>query len=275
LEEQRTIEQLKEHYEIEKELALKLYKSTKEERRTLYTDVYNELFARVKNHPQLMYKSSTEDSLLRVTQEIKNIQPYINKDSTFLEIGAGDCALSIKISELVKTVYAIDVSDAITKDLEKPTNFQLILSDGTSIPIPENSVSFAYSNQLMEHLHPDDAFEQLKNIYKALTKNGTYMCITPNSINGPHDISKYFETVARGFHLKEYSVTELSNLFSDVGFSKVRLLVSLKQFRIHLPVFFMKLLEKLLNILPYSLKKSISTTWLFYKLLGIKMIATK
>ena len=71
----------------------------------------------------------------------------------------------------------------------------------------------------MEHLHPDDAVDQLKNIYNALVNGGKYICITPNRLTGPHDISKYFDNVATGFHLKEYTVTELSGLFREVGFS--------------------------------------------------------
>jgi predicted SAM-dependent methyltransferase len=34
------------------------------------------------------------------------------------------------------------------------------------------SVDLAYSNQLMEHLHPDDASEQLANVYRALKPGG-------------------------------------------------------------------------------------------------------
>lgn len=47
--EKRTYEELKEHYEIEKELAEGLRNSTKEQRRKLYSSVYDELFERI--HP--------------------------------------------------------------------------------------------------------------------------------------------------------------------------------------------------------------------------------
>ena len=54
-------------------------------------------------------------------------------------------------------VYAVEVSEEITGNLAFPRNVRLLLSDGTSIPVPDASVAVAYSNQLMEHLHPDDA----------------------------------------------------------------------------------------------------------------------
>jgi SAM-dependent methyltransferase len=141
--------------------------------------------------------------------------------------------------------------------------------------VPGGSVDVAYSNQLMEHLHPDDALEQLHNIYKALVPGGIYMCVTPNRLNGPHDISKHFDRVAMGFHLKEYTVTELCHLFQTAGFSKVRILVSLKIIRVLLPVLPAKILEKLLNFLPYSFRKSLASSWPVAKLLGIRLVGTK
>jgi len=56
----RTYEELKEHYEIEKELAEGLRNSTKEQRRKLYSSVYDELFERVPQHPQLTRKVDAE-----------------------------------------------------------------------------------------------------------------------------------------------------------------------------------------------------------------------
>ena len=73
----------------------------------------------------------------------------------------------------------------------------------------------------MEHLHPDDAIVQLTNIKNALTNGGKYICITPNRINGPHDISRYFDKEASGFHLKEYTFTDLNKIFKNIGFSTV------------------------------------------------------
>ncbi len=94
-----------------------------------------------------------------------------------MEIGPGDCKISIEVAGLVKKVIAIDVSSEITKQIKTPDNFSLILSDGSSIPVAENSVDVAYSNQLMEHLHPDDAMKQLKNIVRALAPGGIYLCL--------------------------------------------------------------------------------------------------
>lgn len=54
----RSLEQIREHYEMEKELANRLRFATKQERRTLYSSLYDQLFTRVPHHPQLTRKSS-------------------------------------------------------------------------------------------------------------------------------------------------------------------------------------------------------------------------
>jgi hypothetical protein len=73
----------------------------------------------------------------------------------------------------------------------------------------------------MEHLHPDDALEQLGNIHRALKLQGVYCCVTPNRTSGPHDISVYFDSRPRGLHLKEYSYRELSDVLRRAGFRRV------------------------------------------------------
>lgn len=48
----RSPERLRAHYEIERELAARLRRSTREQRLQLYGQVYDELFERVSDHPQ-------------------------------------------------------------------------------------------------------------------------------------------------------------------------------------------------------------------------------
>jgi SAM-dependent methyltransferase len=213
----RTTEQLRQHYEIEKELADQLRRATRQERSRLYPALYDELFRRVPYHPQLTRKASPQQAVAAVRAQMKLLCPFLQPESSYLEVGPGDCALALAVAPLVKQVYAIDVSDEITKGVTTPPNFSLILSDGVSVSVPPNSVQVAYSNQLMEHLHPDDALEQLQNIACALAPGGIYLCVTPNRLTGPHDISRYFDRVATGFHLKEYTMAELSRLFQQVG----------------------------------------------------------
>jgi SAM-dependent methyltransferase len=169
----------------------------------------------------------------------------------------------------------VDVSGQITGDSARPANFTLIISDGCSIPVQGNSVDVAYSNQLMEHLHPDDAAEQLRNIAEALVPGGVYICETPNRLSGPHDVSMYFDTVATGFHLKEYTIAELSTLLRRSGFEHVRAHVGGRGRYVTLSVAPLIWFEKLLGVLPHKIRRSVACSQPVRTLLNIRLGAVK
>lgn len=271
----RTQALLRQHYEVERELADRLRLATREQRRSLYRSVYDELYQRVPHHPQLTRKSSAELTHKVLAPQLRLLRPYLRPETTLLEIGPGDCALSIALAQQVRQVYGVDVSEEITHHVSLPSNFKLILSDGTSVPVPPESVDVAYSNQLMEHLHPDDAVEQLEGICRALRPGGVYICITPNRLNGPHDISQHFGSVATGFHLKEYTVTELSRLFRKVGFRKVQVLLGRSGTYLAAPVAPVMAGEAVLGLLPPKARRVLGLALPCRAFLGIRLLGTK
>jgi 2-polyprenyl-3-methyl-5-hydroxy-6-metoxy-1,4-benzoquinol methylase len=141
--------QLRRQYEIEKKLGARLRSASKEERRHLYRALYDELFQQVVNHPQLLQKASPKLQHVAVSRQMMLLKRFIRPDSIFLEVGSGDCSLSREVAKYVKKVYAIDVSEEITKNETFPQNFRIIISDGCCIPVPKRSISIAYSNNLM------------------------------------------------------------------------------------------------------------------------------
>jgi len=272
----RTSNQIKEHYKIEKELANKLRRADKEERRNLYNVVYNELYKRVPHIPHLKREQDAKMHSREVSAQLQFLKRFLEPKYTFMEIGAGDCSLSIEVAKYVNKVYAVDVSEEITKDSLLPDNCKLIISDGCHIPISENSINVAYSDQLMEHLHPDDAIEQLRNIYRALTHGGVYICVTPNRLYGPHDISKYFDEVATGLHLKEYTSTELVDIFFEWGFSKVKAFTVFKSIHcLQIPRVLVKSVETFLQILPRSQRKGLACSLPLRWLLRARVVGVK
>lgn len=273
--EKRSLARLKYHYEVETKLASQLRNATKDERRHLYSSLYNQLFECVPDHPQLTRKATSDSRLKVVRQQVKFLTRFLNSESIFLEVGAGDCALSIEMAKLVKKVYAIDVSDEITQNLAKPANFELVISDGCSIPVQAGSVDVIYSNQLMEHLHPDDAYDQLRDIYKALVPGGIYICFTPHRFSGPHDISGYFNETALGFHLREYTNAELGSMFREVGFSSIKGFLGAKGTFVSVPLLLSLWTETLLTGLTYSQRQTLSSWGLVRLMLGIRLLALK
>jgi cyclopropane fatty-acyl-phospholipid synthase-like methyltransferase len=175
----RAQSELKRHYDIERELSDRLRNSSKEERSSLYSLVYDELYRRVQNHPQLRLKESHGAAFreVEVAGQIRFLRRFVTARSTVMEIGAGDCALSFRMAREVGRVIVVEVSSEITSGQDPPKNLELVISDGTSVPVPTESVDLAFSIDLMEHLHPDDAFDQLREIHRALAPGGVYVCV--------------------------------------------------------------------------------------------------
>ncbi len=240
----RPISQIRQHYEVEKALASRLMAAGSEERKRLYSVVYDEMYRAVPHHPMLVQKASAADRQRYAQRNFNLIRRYLRPDSTFLEIGAGDCALSALVAGHVAGVFAVDVSEVISSG-SLPENCRLVLSDGTSVIEHSEVIDLAFSNQLMEHLHPDDASSQLRNIYDALKPGGRYLCITPNELTGPHDVSRHFDRVARGFHLKEYTYHELVVTMRAAGFTDIRALVGGRGVFAEVPASFVLVVEAL------------------------------
>jgi ubiquinone/menaquinone biosynthesis C-methylase UbiE len=263
---------IKRHYAVERALADRLRKAGRSERLTLYSELYNELFKSVPDHPQVTAHKTPEATASETARQFGILCPFLTKDSIVLEIGAGGCHLSQKVARHVRQVYALDVSDEIATRIILPANCKLVLSDGLTVPVPEGSVDVAYSNQLMEHLHPDDAVEQLHNVYRALKPGGAYMCITPNALCGPHDVSRGFDREPTGFHLKEYDNRQLTVLFQQAGFRRMRAWLSYK--RVVVPWTFpmgpVRAIERVLSLAPHRVRQVLG-----YPLSAIKFIGYK
>jgi SAM-dependent methyltransferase len=269
----RDPQQVRAHYEVERLLADRLRHASKEARRALYPTVYDELLRSVPDHPLKQSQRAPEDVARDVKYYLDMLSPFIRAENAFLEIGAGDCALSLAVAGMVKRVYAVDVSAEISSHVVPPTNFELVISDGTSIPVPAGSIDLAFSNQLMEHLHPDDAPEQLQQIFKALAPGGRYLCATPNRLNGPHDISRSFDTTATCLHLREYTVRELVPIMKHAGFRTVQ--VYYPSQHLCTPAGPVEAIEALLEALPVHMRRSLASREPLRRILGIRLVATK
>lgn len=252
-------DQLRQIYEVETELASQLKQANPSERKKMYSPVYEEYFRKLPFHPQITIKKNPKLQRNRVSFQLRQILPFSNSSKTLMEIGAGDCSLSIAASNYFNTVYALEVSAEMIGNVDFPQNVKSILFDGFDIPLASESIDVAYSNQLMEHLHPDDAEDQLKSIYRVLKKKGVYICITPNRISGPSDISWWFTDKPVGFHLKEYSAVDLKKVFKLAGFPKVIGYSIIKGKKIDIPFPAIRFIEAIAEWLPVNLRNSFLT----------------
>ena len=271
----RSLERLRHHYEVERKLASHLQAAPRERRLHMLTGLYEELFREVPDHPRLVRKHTPEDSRANVEKQMQFMGRFLRPQTTLLEIGPGDCAFSFAAARRVRQVYAVDVDAVLSHNAQPPGNFRLFISDGVSVPVPAGSVDLAYSNQLMEHLHPDDGREQLANIFAALAPGGAYVCITPNRLDGPHDISRWFSDQASGFHLKEYTVTELERLFRQTGFRRVHAYARTKSVWVRVPLALITRIEAALERTPANARKALARRWPLRGLLNGALVAVR
>jgi SAM-dependent methyltransferase len=268
----RSEERLIAHYLLERQLAHCLRSASRADRGGVYTRVYGELFRSLPDHPQKF-----EDGAVRVRHTrrlITRLQRFLGKEKTFMEIGCGDAVLSIQVAPHVKRSYAVDVTDELIDRTKLPANMEIVLTEGVHIPLPDNSVDVAMSDQLMEHLHPDDARDQLAEIYRVLKPGGAYHCITPNRVIGPHDVSHYFEYEASGFHLQEYDAASIRQLFKQAGFRRIRFVLPLF-FGVPLPRGFLRAMEVVLWAMSAEFRGWVSRQTILTLIIGINAIGFK
>ena len=150
-----------------------------------------------------------------------------------------------------------------------------MLTDGTRIGLPDDYADLVYSNQLMEHLHPDDALAQLGEVCRVLKPGGLYICSTPSRLTGPHDISLYFSDEPVGFHLREYDHTSLAALFRQAGFGSAKAHVMVRGVCLRLPVGVLRGFEAALSVLPRGWRKRLVALGPVQSIAGVTLIGRK
>lgn len=242
----RSAERIRAHYLLERRLSDRLRRAPAGLRGQVYAEVYAELFRSLPDHPQ----KAAVAHLGRSDRETALLRGRLPATGAFLELGCGDASVCFEVAGQVSRAYGLDVTDALVRHDRAPSNFQFLGTEGVKIPLPTQSVAFAYSNQLMEHLHPDDAEAQLREVFRVLEPTGSYLCITPSRLVGPHDVSIFFDYEATGLHLREYDYRALRSLGLAAGFRRVEFHIVVKGVTISLPFAVGTAFEWVLDRLP-------------------------
>jgi SAM-dependent methyltransferase len=218
--------------------------ATVADRSRLYLQAYDELY---RDFPHL--QSDPEHRRLKAEKHAAFLRRFTDSDTRFLEIGPGRGDLSLRMARHCRSVDAIDAT-ANGFSVSIPENLTFQVGDGSALPFADGAFDLAFSDQLLEHLHPDDARLHLQEVCRVLRPGGRYLCLTPNRLNGPHDVSRFFESEPSGLHLREYSRGDLRKVFLESGFSDVRLYASILRTRVRVPSLVPAAIETMLSRLP-------------------------
>jgi SAM-dependent methyltransferase len=180
--------------------------------------MYDELFTRVPDHPRLTAQRDPVAERQLVQRLLALIRPHLRPQAEYVEFGAGVCALALAVCPFARRVRAVEIADQVPAGTGRPANFELVLYDGYSLGIPPESVDLVFSEQFVEHLHPDDAAHHFALVHGILRPGGRYVLRTPERWTGPHDISRWFSETPQGFHLREWSYADLVETGRRTGF---------------------------------------------------------
>jgi ubiquinone/menaquinone biosynthesis C-methylase UbiE len=269
---QRTLLEIREAYLLERRLSDQLRTAAEHDRPLMYISAYNEFYEAM----ALRQRTSSSDRKSRsIRLRLRALKRFLLPETRFLEIASGDASFAFQAASHVQHIIATDVQDVNVDYSKAPSNFSFIKVEGVSIPLPDASVDFIFSDQFLEHLHPDDAKAHLRETLRLLVAGGRYLCITPSRVTGPHDITGYFDNVATGFHLKEYDWASLVKAFKDVGFSKVKLYASGGGYLAPLPFAVATAIDAGLLALPQKLRRKLRHYKVVRALTGLFIIGVK
>lgn len=181
---------------------------------------------------------------IRLVLELLNqqIRRGIGQPRLF-EIGYGSGMLLKKVSDQGFRVSGIEVSSAMHDEalgvLGEGFADQLLLGDLRSIDKQSlaDRPSLVYWNDVFEHICPDEIADYLQQIHQLLIPGGALVTITPHWLLRPSDVTGDFcplRTEARGLHLKEYRLAEVSRLLKQSGFRHVATPLAVSRQRIYL-----------------------------------------
>ena len=233
--------------------------------------MYDELFAKVPDHPRLTRRDDPALTARVNRRKLRLLRPFLEAAGSFLEFGPGDCRFAFDVAARVEKVYAVDIADQIGPGVEWPDNFELVVYDGYDLDLPGSSIDVAFSDQLIEHLHPEDTKHHFKTVHRLLKPGGVYTFRTPHRLTGPHDVSRYFSDQPECFHLKEWSYGELAGLLKRLGYRSVAAYWFAKGLRVRVPVTAFRLAESFARRLSAKRRRS----WVKYLMPGILMAAYK
>jgi SAM-dependent methyltransferase len=211
------------HWELERQLTLEILQSTPENRWDTFERCYSRLYAELEWLNRYVGQANPTPAPERLGKwrEVIGSPPQ-----SVYEIGSGTGTL---ISYLAANGFDCKGTEITCHRGQKCladscTSLSWGISDGVHLDRfePPETYDAVVSDQVIEHLHPEDLEPHLKSVYNILKEGGRYVLCTPHRHTGPHDVSRVFKLdEPKGMHLREYTYRELVAAIKRAGFSRI------------------------------------------------------
>ena len=210
------------HWELERRLRTQLLNSTAENRWKVFDRCYTELYS------ELDWLNNLIGSSVAVPpSQLYSFWPIIigQPPKDIYEIGSGKGKLINFLASYGYKCKGTEIThERGRKHVSEHPNLSWGVSDGVHLDEFESDDTYdaLISDQVVEHIHPDDLVEHFRCARSILRTGGRYIFATPHKFIGPSDISQIFECDnPMGMHLKEYSFKELRDLLRGAGFQNI------------------------------------------------------
>ncbi len=204
------------HWVLEKQLTQRILASDPEDRWKVTEDCYTELYERLSWHRELP----------RSPKKARDFSDWFaivgDEPLDVYEIGSGEGELIKGLADRGHRCRATEITTERGSRHDPDEKISWGTSDGVHLDRFEQAASFdlVISNQVIEHLHPDDLDAHLRSARALLRPGGRYIMSVPHRLTGPHDVSEVFGRLdAEAMHLREYTWAELSKGMQAAGFA--------------------------------------------------------
>ena len=207
---------------VEAAMAQRLLSASDVERPALYGDVYDRIY-------QMHFARSPEVLEFGASPALLPFLEQVTKPGQrVLEVGCGTGMLSAELARRGRVVTGVDVSEvALEIARARSTDAADVtfeLARGFDVGEPE-SFDFAFSVEVLEHLHARDASAHLAGVSRALKRGGAYWSLTPHAhaTEGAADRFGVAQAAPGDVHLKEWTYAELTAALRRAGFVDLQL----------------------------------------------------
>jgi SAM-dependent methyltransferase len=186
-----------------------------------------QIYTRIHQKNDELLNYGVDERYIRLVCQLLERQKRDKIDPEFLEIGFGTGLLLDGVKQAGFSISGLEISEGMkAATLERlGSGYDDRLHVGGLLDFkPSRRPTLIYSNDVIEHIAPDETLDYLKHLYQMLAPGGVLVTVTPSWHERPSDVTRLFappRTEAQGLHLKEYQLSEMVALLREAGFEKV------------------------------------------------------
>lgn len=189
-----------------------------EKRVALYDEFYSRLVPVYERDTGLIHGINPKDKYVKLfSKELKN--------ASIIDYGCGQGFMLQSIDKNLTTKRLAGIDVFIPEELKSHPRIDFIESNIITYR-SEEKFDAAFSDNVLEHLVPEDARLHLTNVYDSLNEGGKFIIIMPNRLFSPWDVTRIKDfsqsgnLEAQGGHVNESTHTEMAVTLREIGFRK-------------------------------------------------------